>query len=121
MGFTQGQAATQLGYTQPWVSQICRQPFFDRLVLKEIARSGRNAVDDLIKNAAPGSVMKLLSLRDDVATPPTVQFNAAKELLNRYLGNTAQTIRHEDVDIPKDPQAAVEQLEKELERRREVN
>lgn len=116
-GCTQKEAAVRVGYSQVHTGNVCRQPYFQKLVLKEITRTGRNAVDELIKNAAPNSVLKLIELRDTSASP-TVQFNASKELLNRYLGNTTTVIRHEESELPADPVAAVEALKHELAGRR---
>jgi transcriptional regulator with XRE-family HTH domain len=116
-GYTQGEIAEKFGYSQSWVSQICRQEWFQSLVLEEITKTGRSVVDELVKNAAPGSVLKLIELRD-AGKSEAVQFNASKELLNRYMGNTTTVIRHEENEASKDPVEEVERLEREAERLR---
>lgn len=118
-GRTQSECAIELGYTDAWVSQICRQPWFQDLVLEEITRTGRSVVDELIKNAAPGSVLTLLELRDS-AQSETVRSSCAKELLNRYLGNTTVVVRHEE-QTSGNAVEEVERLEREANRLRAVS
>jgi hypothetical protein len=115
-GRTQGEAAKELGYTDAWVSQICRQTWFQELVLEEITRTGRSAVDELIKNAAPGSVLTLIEMRD-TAKSEAVRLNASRELLNRYLGNTTVVIRHEE-EASSNVVEEVARLEREADRLR---
>jgi len=116
-GSTQREISHEFGYSEAWVSQICRQEWFQEMVLEEITKTGRSVVDELVKNAAPGSVLKLIELRDS-SKSESVQFNASKELLNRYMGNTTTVIRHEENEASKDPVEEVERLEREAERLR---
>ena len=115
-GRTQEQAAAEMGYTGPWVSQIARQPWFQELMLEEKTRSGRQAVDELIRGAAPGSVLTLMELRDS-AESESVRFNASKELLNRYLGNTTVVLRREE-EASSNVVEEVERLEQQANRLR---
>lgn len=116
-GLTQREVAKEMGYTEGWVSQVCRQPWFTEMVVEELSRVGRNVVEEIFKNAAPGSALKLIELRDN-AESESVQLSATKELLDRYLGKAPQTVLHGDAEAVDDPKEEYERLEREARRLR---
>lgn len=113
-GMSQTEVARELGKTNGWISQVVRQPWFSALVLKELHRSGRNAVEEIFKNAAPASALKLIELRDDEKTPAAVKLNASRELLDRYMGKAPITVNHNDRGVSSDPVAEAEKLKQEI-------
>ena len=87
----------QSGYTEAWLSQLFRQPWAQSRLVEIMTEAGKDIVNDLLKSAAPDSVLKLISLRDDVATPKAVIHNACVSLLDRYLGKPKQQVEvHSD-------------------------
>jgi len=114
-GMSQTEIAKELGKTDAWISQVVRQPWFSKLVLKELHSSGRTAVDEIFKNAAAASALKLIEIRDNPKTPVGVALNAADKLLDRYMGKAPQTLRHEDGGSVDDPVKEAEKLRQEIE------
>lgn len=114
-GMSQTEIANELGKSNAWISQVVRQPWFSKLVLKELHSSGRTAVDEIFKNAAAASALKLIEIRDNPKTPIGVALNAADKLLDRYMGKAPQTLRHEDGGQVEDPVKEAEKLRQEIE------
>ena len=91
-GASNREIAQQSGYTQPWISQLMRQPWAQQRLVEFMSEAGMDVVQQTLKAAAPDSVFTLIALRDDTATPPAVRRSAADSLLDRYLGKPHQSI-----------------------------
>jgi hypothetical protein len=116
-GSTQREAAKEMGYSEGWVSQICRQEWFVGLVAEEITKAGRSVVDELFRNAAPGAVLRVIDLSQN-AEKDAVKLAANKEILERYLGKSTQTVLHGEAKVCDDPVEEVQRLEAEAQRLR---
>lgn len=91
MGKSNNEIAERTGFTFPWVSQILRQPWARQRLLEEITKAGKDEMQELLKGASADSVHKLIKLRDS-ADSEQVQFAAASNLLDRFLGKPKQQI-----------------------------
>lgn len=83
------EAAQQLGKTPEMCRVVRSQPWFHALVSRLADNAGRSAAQKILRGQVVASVIKLVNLRDGAASEQ-VQFNATKELLDRYLGKPAQ-------------------------------
>jgi len=85
--------AKQLGYTDAWVSQIVRQPWFQVRLMQELKQEGQDAAA-FGKNQIELSLLTICTLRDS-ATSEAVRFQSANSILDRYLGKPVQRMRDE--------------------------
>lgn len=88
-GLTNREIADKTGYTEAWVSQITRQPWFQKALLDELQKSGRTSLGQFLEVQATDTVLKLVQLRDH-ATSESVQLSACINLLDRFLGKPVQ-------------------------------
>lgn len=88
-GLSNGEVAERSGYTEPWVSQITRQPWFQRRLLEELKLSGRSQMTEYLKVQVTDSFVKLAELRDN-AKSETVQAACAMNFIDRVLGKPVQ-------------------------------
>lgn len=109
-GLSNREISERTGYTQPWISQLLRQPWARERLIKEISSQGRDAVSEVIKAAAEDSVWTLIDVRD-TAPRPSDKLAAANSLLDRFLGKPTQKVEQTLKELPADPAA----LQKELE------
>jgi transcriptional regulator with XRE-family HTH domain len=93
-GLSNNEVAEKTGYSVSWVSQICRQPWFRKQLIKELKNAGVDAVRKCIQAAALDSVFTLIDLRDDIKAPAAVRSRNADSLLDRYLGKATQHLEH---------------------------
>jgi len=96
-GLSNREIAEQTGYSEPWVSQVTRQPWFQDMLVEKLAQAGDKLVDDLIALEAKNSVFTLIQLRDDPNQLGSTRAACAKDLLDRYLGKPVQ--RTENLNI----------------------
>lgn len=111
-GHSNRECAHATGYTDAWVSQITRQPWFRTLLLKAMNDLGADGVDALLKGAAADSVLKLIEHRDKA--PAAVSKSACDSLLDRFLGKPAQKVETTLVTSPS--AETVEELNAEITR-----
>lgn len=100
-GLSNKEIAERTNYTQPWVSQLTRQPWFRLRLVSELKEAGVDQIQTVLKSAALDSIFKLIELRDDPHAPKAVQKASSDSLLDRFLGKAAQTIQHEEKKLPK--------------------
>lgn len=112
-GASNREIAEQSGYTEPWLSQLFRQPWAQQRMVQIITDNGGDVVQDLLRSAAPDSVLKLIDLRDDPQTPPAVVRASCENLLDRYLGKPKQQI---EVQSQNTTNLKVEDLDAEIKR-----
>jgi hypothetical protein len=91
-GHSNREIAGLTGYTEPWISQILRQPWARRYLADEIDRAGKDQLTGLIESAAKDSIWKLIELRDDPEAPKNVVANVSEYLVDRYLGKPKQSV-----------------------------
>ena len=91
-GASNKEIAEQSGYTQPWLSQLFRQPWAQQRLVEIMNDCGKDRVTTLLQSAAEDSVYTLIELRDDAEAPAAVRRSAADSLLDRYLGKPKQQV-----------------------------
>lgn len=85
-------------YSYAWLSQICRQPWFQARVVAIMQDAGLDIVQKTLEMEVLPSIQKLVELRECGVKP--VEKSAADSLLDRFLGKptqkieTEQTIKH---------------------------
>lgn len=118
-GLSNVEISKRTGYTQPWVSQVTRQPWFRLRLTQELREAGADAISTLLKANALDSVYTLVELRDDQDAPKAVRKAAADSLLDRYLGKPTQKVETEEKRPPSTEELhklnrEIEQLDKQL-------
>jgi len=110
-GASNREIARESGYTEPWLSQLFRQPWAQAQLVEMLREAGADEVGAIIKGAAADSVFTLIELRDDSDMPGAVRKGAADSLLDRYLGKP-----HQSVEVRSEAKAieSVDDLNKEL-------
>lgn len=88
-GFTNREIAESSGYTEPWISQITRQPWFKERLTRMLDEAGDEVLNDLIRVEGKNSFITLLHLRDN-ARSEQVRLTAAVNLVDRLLGKPVQ-------------------------------
>lgn len=121
-GASNREIARQSGYTEPWLSQLFRQPWAKDRLVQIMTDEGKDLVQGLLQSACADSIYKLMELRDG-AESEQVQRSAADSLLDRWLGKPRQTIEAttaqvnlnlEDVEALDKQLAMLESEEKQL-------
>jgi hypothetical protein len=100
-GHSNKEVADRTGYTQAWISQLTRQPWFRLRLVQELKEAGVDAIESVLKSTALDSVFTLIDLRDDVHAPGAVRRACADSLLDRFRGKPVQTVQHEEKRLPK--------------------
>lgn len=88
-GHNNREIAAKTGYTEPWVSQIVRQPWFIVELRKELKEAGQTAIMGVLEATCEDSIAKLVTLRD-CAKSEAVQLAATINLIDRFLGKPVQ-------------------------------
>lgn len=91
-GKTNRKIAELTGKTEPWVSQVLRQPWARQLLVKELREAGRDALQSILEGEAENSLLTLIQLRDDSDADGSVRRGAANDLLDRFLGKPTQRV-----------------------------
>lgn len=94
-GLSNREIAGESGYTEPWLSQLFRQPWAQAALADYITKTGLDEVSMLLKSAAVPSIHKLIELRDSKGVPPAVVRNVCVDLLDRFMGKPAQHVHVE--------------------------
>jgi hypothetical protein len=88
-GDSNREIAQKTGYSESWISQVTRQPWFQQRLVNSLEEVEGEILDEIVKVEAKNSVFKLVQLRD-TAKSEQVQLGSAIELLNRHLGKPVQ-------------------------------
>jgi hypothetical protein len=91
-GMTNREIAETSGYTEPWLSQVFRQPWAVRTMAQISAESGAASIKGLLESECVPSIMRLVELRDAPTTPPAVVKSACDSLIEKFLGKPAQQV-----------------------------
>lgn len=115
-GMSNKEVAEKTGYTQAWVSQIVRQPWFRLRLVTELKEAGLDKVAKLLESSAFDSVYTLIEIRDDEEAPRAVRRACADSLLDRWLGKATVTVKRDDDRSPTSPEiSAVDHELQEIE------
>ena len=90
-GLSNRECAERLQTSEQYVGQISRQPWFRHKLVKLLKDEGLPGIQEMIRGAAPESILKLIELRD-TAKKEEVQRDCAMDLLDRYLGKSATVV-----------------------------
>lgn len=113
-GASNREISQQSGYTEPWLSQLFRQPWAQTILVEMMTAAGMDVVQQTLKAAAPDSVFKLIELRDDPDTPAAVQAKVCDSLLDRYLGKPNQRVEvQQTTQLSND---SIAELDKQIEK-----
>jgi len=88
-GMSNREIAKEMGYTEPWISQVCRQPWFQTMLTAALSETKEEILDDLVKIEATNSFYKLVQLRD-TAKSEDVQKSSAIRILEMCVGKPVQ-------------------------------
>ena len=91
-GASNREIAAQSGYTEPWISQLFRQPWAQRTMSEMMHEAGLDEVRALLKDAQADSVRTLVALRDDPKVPASVRRSTCVDLLEQYSGKPTQRV-----------------------------
>jgi lambda repressor-like predicted transcriptional regulator len=108
-GFSNREISERTGYTQPWLSQLFRQPWARQRIVSELQKAGKDSLQEILKASAEDSVYTLIELRD-TAENESVRKSAASDLLDRFLGKPTQKIEQTSKQMP----TTIEALDAEL-------
>jgi hypothetical protein len=111
-GFSNREIARQLGFTDAWISQVVRQPWFQVELLKELRKIKGEIVDSIVRVEATNSIFKLIQLRDN-ARSEEVQKSSAIHLLDMHLGKPIQRSQSVNINV-QDTVVRVEGIDDEL-------
>lgn len=95
---TYKEIAAKLGWSPAGVANVCKQPWAQAIIVKELQKAGREAVQSLLDAEDVPSVLKLVEIRDDPTAPKAEQRKAANDLLDRKYGKPTQPILTAEVD-----------------------
>lgn len=96
-GLSNREIAQQSGYTEPWISQLFRQPWARALLSEFLQEAGVDELSNLIRSEAIPSLTRLLEVRDMELTPKTAGVIASSclSILERHLGKPVQQVKVE--------------------------
>ena len=117
-GRTNREISKESGYTEPWLSQLFRQPWATALMARLSAEAGIDGIRGLLQSECIPSITTLAQLRDDVDCPKAVRKSACDSLIQQFLGKPAQ-----HVDIVEDRRGldagSVAEMDQEIARLRQ--
>lgn len=113
-GYTNREIAKATGYTDAWVSQVTRQPWFKERLTAEIREAGLDPVKQFLSAEALPSLEVLAQIRDNTAAPAASRITAANSVLDRVFGKPTQHIESESTINVKNAKQSVEEINKEL-------
>lgn len=121
-GLSNKEVADRTGYTQPWISQLTRQPWFRLRLVQELKDAGVDQIQSVLKSTALDSIFTLIDIRDDANAPKAARSACANSLLDRLLGRPKQTVEHEEKSLPKTSEiTAIDKELQELDQRLKPN
>lgn len=113
-GLTNREIAERFGKTEPWISQLTRQPWFKNRVVQELKEAGGDLVETILQSQVIPSIEKVIELRDG-ANSEAIQMRAASEILDRFMGKPTQKIEQRVSGTYKHATVSVEEVDRELE------
>ncbi|MDE2103773.1 MAG: hypothetical protein KGL39_41430 [Patescibacteria group bacterium] len=115
-GASNREISQQSGYTEPWLSQLFRQPWAQARLVEIMKEAGMDVTQQLLKSACPDSVARLIELRDSPATPEATVRNCCVDLIQFYLGKPKQQVEvteHKQIADVGELDAEIARLEQE--------
>ena len=94
-GASNREIAEQSGYTEPWLSQVFRQPWAQAMLVQMLKESGKSVLDQtlmIIQGEVINSLQKLVEVRDDPDSPKAVQRACCVDIIEQFLGKPKQKV-----------------------------
>lgn len=112
-GKSQREVAHLTGYSEGWISQVVRQPWFRDRLTQTLDGAGYSVVEEKIRDGADAALDTITELMTS-ARSESVRASCAFDLLDRHLGKAKQRVdvKNETTIAYKD----VQQIEDEINR-----
>jgi hypothetical protein len=113
----QGRSNTEIakitGYTKPWLTQVCAQPWFKLQLTALLHEKGGDMVQNFLEGQVMNTLETLVEIRDNSDKDAT-RLAAANSILDRAFGKPTQHIKTEAVADPTNAQTEMSSIEREL-------
>jgi len=116
-GSTTKEVAAALDHSQPAVSNLLRQQWFQERVTGLMADSGKDVMD-LFRAEQVNSFLTLVEIRDSPKAGAAVRRASAIDIINRVQGTPTQRVEHSSIKPSDDPHAEAKRLEESNDRLR---
>lgn len=113
-GYTNREISKATGYTEPWVSQITRQPWFKERLALELREAGLDPIKQFLAGEALPSLEALAEIRDNDQAPAAARVAATNAILDRAFGKPTQHIESKSTVDVTNARATAERLEADL-------
>jgi lambda repressor-like predicted transcriptional regulator len=113
-GYINREIAKATGYTEAWLSQVTRQPWFKKRVASIIAENGGDPVKAFLTGEALPSLEALAEIRDDRNLPAAARVAATNAILDRAFGKPTQHIEANTTTTVKNAKNSADAIEQEL-------
>lgn len=113
-GYTNREISKATGYTESWISQITRQPWFKERLAIEMREAGLDPIKQFLAGEALPSLETLAAIRDNENSPAAARVAATNAILDRAFGKPTQHIESKSTVDVTNARATAERLEAEL-------
>lgn len=113
-GYTNREIAKATGYTESWISQITRQPWFKERLSIEMREAGLDPIKRFLSGEALPSLETLAEIRDDDLAPAAARVAATNAILDRAFGKPTQHIESKSTVDVTNARVTADRLEAEL-------
>lgn len=113
-GMSNREIAVATGYTDSWVSQVTRQPWFKKQLAETLREAGIDPVKNFLQCEALPALEALAAVRDNPEAPSAARVAACNAILDRAFGKPTQHIQSESTVNVNNAKKSVEQIEQEL-------
>ena len=119
-GMSQTEIASELGRPINEICNLYKLKVFTDLISEKLRNSGK--INQFLDGMVVDSLMAVITIRDDMKTPPNVRLAAATTLLDRALGKPSNTVRQintNETETKLDAREEIARLELEIAREKE--
>lgn len=103
-GMSDRAIAEQLNMNHSVVSNICRQPFARRLIIKTIEEEGRDKISTIVNGALEDSFATVIDIMSDEKSGPRARLSAAQIIQDRVMGKPKQYIEQRSGRLEASPE-----------------
>lgn len=112
-GYSNREICRMMNFSDAWVSQLVRQEWFQRRLVKELNESGRDSVEAILQGEVRDSIQTLVEIRDSPLAKNSDRATCAMNILDRVLGKPIQ--RNETrLEVTKNKDAEIEAIDNEI-------
>ncbi len=95
--------------------QIRKQTWFQKALISYLEECGRDVITARLEAECGASIDTVVELRDNKQAPPAVRLNAAKDILDRFLGKATQKVEVTQSKSVSDYESELEEIKREEE------